>query len=207
MSKMVAAKCRLCRRAKEKLFLKGVKCLSTKCPQVRRPFVPGQHGPTQRGRLSDYGTRLREKQKARQIYGLTEGQFENYFDEATQLKGIAGSNLLILLERRLDNVIYRIGMSPSRRGAKQLVRHGSILVNGRKVDVPSFKVKNGDAVAVTEKASPRVLKQAQLAVEKKAPGWLDVSDDRLAAKVTRLPQREDIDTNVDVQMIIEYYSR
>jgi small subunit ribosomal protein S4 len=207
MSKLGAAKCKLCRRAKGKLFLKGERCYSAKCAITRRPYVPGQHGPTQRGRLSDYGVRLREKQKARQTYGLTERQFENYFEKAVELKGVAGTNLLILLERRLDNVAYRLGLSVSRIGARQLVRHGHVRVNGRKVDIPSFQVRVGDVIVPSEKAKPKLTKQLETAAERKHPNWVSFDEAKLEGKILRLPERGEIDTLLEEQKVIEYYSR
>ncbi len=207
MSKMVAAKCKLCRRAKDKLFLKGERCYSAKCAITKRPYAPGQHGPTARERLSDYAMRLREKQKARQMYGLTERQFENYFEKAVELKGVAGSNLLMLLERRLDNVAYRLGLSASRMGARQLVRHGHVRVNGKKVNIPSFQVKIGDVIAPSDKAKPKLTKQLETAAERKQPDWVAFDEGKLEGKILRLPERADIDSLLEEQKIIEYYSR
>lgn len=206
MGRYILAVCRQCRRAKEKLYIKGDKCALAKCPVVKRPYAPGQHGkaPT---RVSDFGMRLREKQKARQIYGLSETQFKNYFAKARTAKGITGSILLELLERRLDNVVYRLGLSTSRAGARQLVRHGHILVNGRKTNIPSFQVKPGNILLVKEKTAAMVKKVMGAAQEKKAPAWLELNGEKLEGKVIRTPLRQDIDTLIDEQKIVEYYSR
>lgn len=206
MGRHTASTCKQCRRAKEKLYLKGDKCFSAKCPVLKRPYAPGQHGKAPI-RISDFGMRLREKQKARQIYGLSETQFKNYFTKARRAKGITGSMLLELLERRLDNVVYRLGLASSRAGARQLVRHGHIIVNGKKTNIPSFKVKSGNLIVVKEKDAPFVKKTIGAFSERKVPGWLEMNKEKLEGKMLRSPLREDIDTLVDEQKIVEYYSR
>ena len=205
MGRYTQAYCRLCRRAGEKLFLKGEKCMMEKCPFSRRSYAPGQHGKLP-VRISEYGIRLREKQKARRIYGLTERQFEKYFDEASRTRGATGEKLLEFLERRLDNVIFRIGFTTSRQGARQLVRHGGVEVNGRKVNIPSYQMRVGEAV----KIRPRYAALAKSALEKfpdkTIPEWLALGGE-LEGKVNALPKREDIDTVLEEHLIVEYYSR
>lgn len=206
MGRHTDAKCKLCRREKEKLFLKGDKCFSEKCPVVRRAYPPGQHGKTQRVRTSEYGIRLREKQKARRIYGLTESQFESYFDKASRGKGATGEKLLEFLERRLDNVVFRLGFAASRQSARQIVHHGGVLVNGRKVDVPSFQVSADDQI----KFSPKILPLVKLVIEKSPdytpPAWLVRSGEE-EGKMASIPKREEIDAKLEDHLIVEYYSR
>jgi len=191
-----------------KLFLKSDRCYTDKCAVVKRAYAPGQHGQ-RRKKLSEYGLQLREKQKARRFYGILEKQFRNYFFEADRQKGIAGENLVRLLERRLDNVIYRLGLAGSRPEARQLVRHGHVLVNGKKVDIPSFLVKVGDEVAIRDKSksSPKFKEIAEAAAHKSAPPWLEADKENLRGRVVEMPKREDIDVPIEEHLIVEKYSR
>lgn len=208
MARYTGPDCRLCRREGMKLFLKGEKCFSPKCPVDRRPAPPGQHGQSRR-KPSEYGLQLREKQKARRIYGVLEGQFRRIFAEAERMKGVTGENLLNLLERRLDNVVYRAGLSSSRTEARLLVRHGHFSVNGRKVDIPSYTLREGDVVAVREssKNSPRFKELASSAGTRPVPAWLSLEPEALRVTVLRRPAREEIDAAIQEQMIVELYSR
>ena len=204
MAKYTDAKCRLCRREGGKLFLKGDKCYKTSCPFEKRPVAPGQHG-ADRKKVSEYGLQLREKQKAKRIYGILESQFRDYYEKADRMKGITGENMLSLLERRLDNVVYRMGIAVSRSQARQLVTHAHFNVNGRPVDIASFQVKVGDVISVKEgkKSSPyfEALKGAKM------PKWLDFDAEKLEGKILALPTREDIDSQITEQMIVELYSK
>jgi small subunit ribosomal protein S4 len=206
------AVCRLCRREGTKLFLKGERCFKPSCPiEKRGTQPPGQHGKdAKRGKLTGYGEQLREKQKVKRIYGMLEGQFRSYFEKAARQKGITGENLLIILERRLDNAVYRLGLATSRAQARQLVNHGHIQVNGRKVNIPSFQVKVGDLMSVYESSTSNVHIQSafQTAGGRGRPSWLEVVDaTKLVGKVTALPRREDITQDVNEQMIVELYSK
>jgi small subunit ribosomal protein S4 len=211
MARYTDAVCRLCRREGEKLFLKGERCFSPKCAIERRPYIPGQHGKkgTFRRKMSDFGIQLREKQKARRIYGVLERQFSKYFEEAQRTPGLTGENLLRNLERRLDNVVYRLGFADSRPQARQLVNHGHVYVNGRKLDVPSALVSEGDVISVRpqsrEKEYFKIL--AEAIGTRAVPTWLTVNTDELTGRVTALPGRGDIDTSINEQLIVEYYSR
>lgn len=200
--------CRLCRREAQKLFLKGDRCFTDKCGFERRNYAPGQHGQ-RRGKFSDYGNQLREKQKVKRMYGLLEKQFRKYFKEADRQKGITGDNLLILLERRLDNIIFRLGFASSRNQARQLVRHNHILVNGRRVNVPSFLVKVGDTVEIREKSRKIAFIAESLgAVERVGvPAWLEVNKDSFQGKIAGLPERKDLTMPMQEQLIVELYSR
>ncbi len=195
----------MCRRETQKLFLKGDKCMTDKCPVERRPYPPGEHGRGRR-KESEYYMQLREKQKAKRIYGVLEKQFANYYKLATKRKGVTGENLLQILESRLDNTIYRIGLAPSRTEARQEVRHGHITVNGRKVDIPSFRVKPGDVVTAVEGIA-RIKEAAESANKAAIPSWLEVDLANLSAKVTGVPSRDDIDIPVQEKMIVELYSK
>ena len=197
------AYCKLCRREREKLFLKGDKCMGAKCPVERRKYPPGQHGYRQ-FRLTEYAKRLRAKQKARRIDGLNERQFESYFDKAARMKGDTGHNLLQLLERRLDNVVYRMGFALSRAAARQAVRHGHIKVNNNKVDIPSFQVKEKDGI-VLDDALLAPLKE-KLA-DHTPPAWLMFTDEAYSGQVVHLPLPDETEKMIEVSMIIEYYSR
>ena len=208
MAKYTDAKCRLCRREGGKLFLKGDKCYKTSCPFERRPVAPGQHG-ADRKKVSEYGLQLREKQKTKRIYGVLEGQFREYYEKADKMKGITGENMLSLLERRLDNVVYRMGVASSRSQARQLVTHAHFTVNGRPVDIASFQVKVGDVIAVkeTKKDSPYFKELKETAKSGKMPKWLDFDNEKLEGKILSLPTREDIDSQINEQMIVELYSK
>ncbi len=209
MGKYRGPVCRLCRREGIKLYLKGERCYGPKCALERRPYPPGQHGQKRARRPSDYAVRLREKQRLRRIYGLNEKQFRNLFEEAARKKGVTGTVFLHLLESRLDNVVYRLGIAASRRQARQLVRHGHITVNGRRVDIPSFRVKPGDVVAVHEKSKNLGVIQAnvELAKGRKGVPWLEFDAEKLSGKFLRYPDREDLALPVNEQLVIEFYSR
>jgi small subunit ribosomal protein S4 len=200
--------CRLCRRERQKLFLKGSKCEGPKCPIERRPYPPGQHG---RGRIkeSEYLLQLREKQKARRIYGVLEGQFQGYYKEAARRQGITGENLLQLLETRLDNVVYRGGLARSRSQARQLVRHSHVTVNGRKVNIPSYLVRAGDVIQVKDKmkANLHVHESIQLQTGRPAPAWIDLNAGLAQLTVTQLPTRDMVEVPLQEQLIVELYSK
>ncbi len=208
MARYTGADCRLCRREGIKLFLKGDRCYTDKCAVERRPYPPGQAGK-KRPRDSEYRVQLREKQKAKRVYGLLEKQFRNYYGLANRQSGITGENLLRLLESRLDNVVYRLGFAKSRDEARQVIRHGHMTVNGRRVDIPSYRVRPGDTVAVAAKAADLlVIKTSLVASEKiEVPGWLEVDIEKLSGKVLSLPEREQIDAPVREQLIVELYSK
>lgn len=209
MAKDLDPKCKKCRREGVKLFLKGEKCYSPKCPMVKRNYPPGVHGAKGPKRLTEYGTQLREKQKAKRIYNLLEKQFRLTFDRASSLGGDVRENLLRLLEMRLDNVVYRLGLASSRSQARQLVNHGHFLVNNRKVNIPSFVVKTGDIVKI--KKASRNKKSFRNIGEKikkdKLPSWLNLDLEKLEAKVLHAPAKSDTEQNIDAQAIVEYYSR
>ena len=208
MARYTGSVCRLCRREGTKLFLKGEKCFSQKCALTKRPTPPGQHGQARQRKMSEYGTQLREKQKARRAYGLLEGQFYKTYLEATSMKGITGDNLLSLLERRIDNVVYRAGFAASRPQARQLVLHGHFSVNGKKVDVPSYTMDENDVLTVREGSKDvAIFKAAREGSSRIVPKWLTVNADQLTATVNALPSREDIDFTLQENMIVEYYSR
>ncbi len=201
--------CRLCRREGMKLFLKGTKCFSDKCPIEKRNFAPGQHGKDRKAKIVGYGLQLREKQKTKRIYFAQEGQFRNYFEKATRAKGVTGWMLLQQLERRLDNVVYRLGFGISRRQARQLVRHGHIQVNGRKVNIPSYEVNVGEEIAIRENSRRlAILEQAkEFASHQGAPTWLEINRDNYSGRVLSLPTREEIKLPVNEQLIVELYSK
>ncbi len=197
--------CRLCRREGTKLYLKSDRCYSPKCAMEKRPFAPGQHGQG-RKKLSEYGVQLRAKQSVRRIYGVLERPFRNYFKEADRLKGITGENLLVLLERRLDNVVYRLGLASSRAEARQLVRHGHFRLNGHKMNIPSYLVLVGDEIAVRDKSKDSV-KFKDLSENTSIPEWLSSNIKELSGRVEAMPSRESITIPVDEQLIVELYSR
>ncbi len=207
MGRTIGPVCRLCRREGMKLYLKGEKCYTEKCPVHKRPVPPGMHGQGRR-KLSDFGVRLREKQKLRRIYGIYETQFKNYFQKAAKATGVTGVRLLQLLETRLDNVVYRLGYATSRKEARQMVAHGHIAVNGRKVTIPSYQVRPGDVLAPTVRGRdhPRVKEVAAGGV-RSLPSWLALSTTTLEGRIVALPAREEIDVPVQEQLIVEYYSR
>ena len=211
MARYTGPVCRLCRREGAKLYLKGDKCYGDKCAFTKRAYAPGQHGQG-RKKVSEYGLQLREKQKARRIYGILEGQFRKYFDRAERTKGITGENLLVLLERRLDNAVFRMGFAASRNQARQLVRHGLMTVNGRRVNIPSFQVRDGDVVAVHETSmeSPIIKMMIENYGSKTVPAWVEdvtVTPEAVSAKVARFPSREEIDCPIVEHLIVELYSR
>lgn len=210
MARYREAVCRLCRREGGKLFLKGDRCYKPSCPiEKRGTNPPGQHGAARRKMVQGYGEQLREKQKVKRIYFILEKQFRNYFEKARRQKGVTGENLLFMLERRLDNVVYRSGFSTSRRQARQLVNHGHVTVNGRKVNIPSFQVKQGDVVAVKDRTqkNPHVEGAWATAVGRGRPGWLTAPGRDLTVTVSSLPKRDDIDSNINEQLIVELYSK
>ncbi len=208
MARYTDSVCRLCRREGLKLYLKGERCYSPKCSVDKRPFPPGQHGQG-RHRTSEYGSQLREKQKARRYYGVLEKQFHSYYESAARKQGVTGENLLQLLESRLDNTVFRLGLAASRPEARQLVRHGHFLVNGRRVDIPSYLMKPGDRIGIREKSqqSPRIKELLESAQSRTIPAWLQLDLNAFNGQVVRLPARDEIDTPVAEQMIVEYYSR
>ena len=208
MARYTGSVCRLCRREGCKLFLKGDRCYSQKCAIVKRATPPGQHGQGRHGKMSEYGTQLREKQKVKRAYGVLESQFHKYFEMAENMKGITGDNLLSLLERRLDNVCFRLGIGDSRAQARQLVLHGHVLVNGKKVNIPSYLVKAGDTVSVAQKStSKEYFKALKEAGERACPKGLSFDLATLSGNVTALPDREDIDLTIEEHLIVELYSK
>lgn len=210
MARYTGPVCRQCRREGVKLYLKGDRCYSDKCAFSKRGYAPGQHGQGQaRKKVSEYGIQLREKQKARRIYGILEGQFRSYFEKADRQKGITGENLLVLLERRLDNVVFRLGFGASRNQSRQLVRHGHFIVNGKRVDIPSYLIKPGDVVQVSEssKESPIIKEAAEGLGQKTVSAWLELSAQDLSGKIVRYPTREEIDIPIQEHLIVELYSR
>ena len=208
MARYTGPVCRLCRREGAKLYLKGDRCYSDSCSFTKRSYAPGQHGQS-RKKVSEYGLQLREKQRARRVYGVLEGQFRTYFDKADRQKGITGENLLVLLERRLDNVVYRLGFAASRTQARQLVRHRHFTVNGKRVDIPSYQIKPGDVIQVkeTSKQSPLIKEIAEAVTTKTTPAWLEVQAEEMIGKIVRYPNRDEIDTPIQEHLIVELYSR
>ena len=206
MARYTGPSCRLCRREGQKLFLKGERCYSGKCALEKRSYAPGQHGQG-RKKSSDYGLQLREKQKAKRFYGLQETQFRNLFEKAAAKKGITGENLLIMLETRLDNVVFRMGLASSRKEARQLVTHGHFTVNGKKADIPSMQLKAGDVVAVKEKStsSPKFKEIKEMTIS--TPAWVTIDTQKLEGKVLAMPTRDQIDTPVAEHLIVELYSK
>lgn len=208
MARYTGPVCRLCRREGLKLYLKGDRCYTAKCSVSKRPTPPGQHGQG-RKKMSEYGLQLREKQKVRRYYGVLESQFEHYFELANKKKGLTGSNLLQILESRLDNVVYRLGFAMSRPEARQLVRHGHFTVNGKKVNIPSFLVKEGEVIAIKEKSmsSEKMKSILENTSAKVIPSWLDLDRNTLEARVVTLARREDIDLAIEETLIVELYSK
>lgn len=208
MARYRGAVCRLCRREGEKLFLKGERCYTGKCAIDRRPYAPGDHGK-RRTKVSEYGLQLRQKQKAKRIYGVLETQFRNYFEEADRRKGITGENLLIILETRLDNAVYRAGLGRSRTEARQVVRHNHITVNGKKVNIPSYQLKAGDVIEVKEKSLniQRFKDIIETTASRIVPEWLDVDVENKTIKVVSVPTRDQIDSTVEETLIVELYSK
>jgi len=208
MARYTGPACRLCRREKVKLFLKGARCETPKCAIERRPFPPGDHGRDRMRQGSEYQTQLREKQKARRIYGVLERQFRNMYEEANRQAGITGENLLRMLELRLDNVTYRAMFGTSRTQSRQLVSHGHVLVNGKRVTIPSYRLRVGDVVSLAPKARDLItIRQNLDTIDRPIPGWLESEDSGNAVKVRALPEREQIDTQVREQLIVELYSK
>ncbi len=208
MARYTDARCRQCRRERMALYLKGDRCYTDKCAIQRRNYPPGQHGQG-RGKISDYGLQLREKQKVKRMYGVLEKQFRGYFERAERMRGVTGTNLLVLLERRLDNVVYRLGFANSRSQARQLVRHNHVLVDGLRVNLPSFLVKVGQSVQVTEKSrtSPLVRDALEAAARRGCPPWLELEKEEAKGRVSMFPTREDITMPIQEHLIVELYSK
>ncbi|MBJ7348249.1 MAG: 30S ribosomal protein S4 [Thermoleophilaceae bacterium] len=206
MARDTGAQCKLCRREGEKLYLKGSRCFTEKCGVERRNYAPGQHGLA-RQKQSEYRVQLREKQKTRRFYQVLEKQFRAYYQKASRQQGVTGENLLRLLERRFDNVLVRLGFAASRRQSRQLIRHGHWTINGQRVDIPSFQVKPGDVIAVDSKTTAKEVIQAASEMTAAVPAWLQADHDSLTAKVLRLPERGEISTPVQEQLIVELYSK
>ena len=204
MARYTGSVCRLCRREGKKLFLKGERCYGPKCALSRRAYAPGQHGQN-RKKVSEYGIQLRAKQKTKRFYGVLEGQFAHYFELATKMDGQAGENLLKLLESRLDNVVYRMGLATSRAEARQMVRHGHFTLNGHKANIPSILLKAGDVIEA--KGTDKVKAMAEINASKPVAKWLEINKETLVGKVIELPSREDIDLDVEEHYIVEFYSR
>ena len=208
MARYTGSSCKLCRRERQKLFLKGSKCYSEKCPLEKRNYIPGQHGLSRRSKFSEYGVQLREKQKVKRIYGLQETQFRNYFEKASRQKGITGANLIKLLERRLDNVVYRLGFAPSRKAARQLVIHKHFTVNDHVVDIPSFLLAPGDVISIREKSKKLdAIHNSLRRTKDNVYGWLTVDKASLSGTFLNHPEREDIPLNANEQLIVELYSK
>jgi len=210
MARYINASCRLCRRQGQKLFLKGTRCFTEKCAVAKRAFPPGQHGGRKtRQRLSNYGLQLKEKQKVRRMYGVLEKQFRRYFKLASKSKGVTGKVLLQLLERRLDNAVFRMGLALSRPQARQFVRHNLICVNSRRVNIPSYLVDKDDVIQVKakEKALKKIKENIEISKDRTVPSWLELEAARLSAKVSRLPEKEDIEHAIQEQLIVELYSK
>jgi len=206
MAKYTEADCRLCRREGTKLFLKGERCLSKKCAMEKRPVVPGQHG-TGRKKVTEYGRQLREKQKLKRTYGLLEKQMRAYYEEAERLNGVTGETMLSLIERRLDNVVYRMGIGASRDEARQIVSHGHICVNGKRVNIPSYEVKAGDEISIKENKRSLEMFKTLKEVKVVLPKWVEFDATKLSGKILDLPKRDDIDLAIEEHLIVELYSR
>ena len=209
MAKYTGPACRQCRREGVKMFLKGERCFSDKCPITRRGTVPGQHGAARARMMKNYGLQLREKQKTRRYYGILETQFRNYYEKADAQEGMSGVNLLVMIERRFDNVVYRMGMAESRRDARQLVRHGHFTVNGKNANIPSMLLKVGDEIALkdSKKDRPKIKGVIEKIEGKIIPKWIEVDKENGKGKIIAMPQREDIDFEIDEQLIVELYSK
>ncbi|MDP4173169.1 MAG: 30S ribosomal protein S4 [Bacteroidota bacterium] len=208
MARYIGAVCKLCRREKQKLFLKGSKCYSEKCLVEKKNYPPGQHGLSRRSKFSEYGVQLREKQKVKRIYGLLEKQFSNYFEEANRSKGITGENLVQILESRLDNVVFRLGFAPSRKSARQLIKHRHFLVNDKIVDIPSFLLSPGDMIQVRDKSKKLdIIHDALKRTKDNIYSWLAVDKAALSGTFLQLPQRIDVPLNANEQLIVELYSK
>jgi len=209
MARYTGAVCRLCRREGTKLFLKGTKCLSDRCPIEKRNFAPGMHGKDRKAKIVGYGLQLHEKQKAKRMYFTLEGQFREYYEKANRATGVTGELLIQQLERRLDNVAYRLGFAISRRQARQVVRHGHVSVNGRKVNIPSFQVNVGDEIAIREEAKKLIIVEqgAQNAAQNPVPAWLEANFETCSGLVLSLPKRKDVNLPINEQLIVELYSK
>ncbi len=209
MARYTDAVCRQCRREKLKLFLKGDRCYSDKCSFERRAYPPGQHGQARMRKVSDYSVQLREKQKVRRMYGMMEGQFKRYFEMAEQAKGVTGENLLILLERRLDNAVFRLGFANSRNQARQLVKHNHILVNGKKVNIPSFHVSVNDVISVREKSrkNEAILDSLEAVARRGLPSWMEIDQPNFKGTIKTMPVRQEITMPIQEQLIVELYSK
>ena len=209
MARYTGAVCRLCRREGTKLFLKGTKCTSDRCPIEKRNFPPGQHGKDRKAKIVGYGLQLREKQKAKRMYFTLEGQFRQYYEKANRAQGVTGELLIQQLERRLDNVAFRLGFAISRRQARQVVRHGHVTVNGKKVNIPSFQVNVGDEIAIRPEAKKFVIIEqgTQYAAQSPVPVWLDANFENMSGRVLSLPKRKDVNLPINEQLIVELYSK
>jgi small subunit ribosomal protein S4 len=209
MARYTGAVCRLCRREGMKLFLKGTKCTSDRCPIEKRNFAPGQHGKDRKAKIVGYGLQLHEKQKAKRMYFTLESQFREYYEKANRATGVTGELLIQQLERRLDNVAFRLGFAISRRQARQVVRHGHVTVNGRKVNIPSFQVTAGDEIAIRDYAKKMVIVEqaSQFAAQNPVPAWLEVNFENMSGRVLRLPKRVDVNLPINEQLIVELYSK
>ena len=209
MARYTGAVCRLCRREGTKLFLKGTKCLSDRCPIEKRNFAPGMHGKDRKAKIVGYGLQLHEKQKAKRMYFTLEGQFREYYEKANRATGVTGELLIQQLERRLDNVAYRLGFAISRRQARQVVRHGHVSVNGRKVNIPSFQVNVGDEIAIRESAKKHVIIEqgTQYAAQNPVPVWLEANFENMSGRILSLPKRKDVNLPINEQLIVELYSK
>ena len=206
MARTIEPDCRQCRREGRKLFLKGERCTTKKCAMERRPVIPGQHGAS-RKRVTEYGLQLREKQKVKRMYGILEKQFRKYYEDAVKMKGVTGANMLSLIERRLDTVIYRMGIGASRAECRQIVNHGQICVNGKRVTIASYRVKVGDVITIKENKQDLEMFKDLKGMKIVMPKWLEFNTETLTGKVLALPEREDIDTDIKEQLIVESYSR
>jgi small subunit ribosomal protein S4 len=209
LARNIGAACRRCRRENLKLYLKGDRCFSDKCSFERRAFGPGQHGQAKFKKQSDYAVQLREKQKVKSMYGMLEGQFRLFFEKAEKQRGVTGENLLVMLERRLDNAIFRIGFASSRNQARQLVRHNHILVNGRKVNIPSFLVSSGDVISLKEKsrANSLIVENFEAVIRRGVPSWIELDKDNFKATLKALPNREEVTMPIQERLIVELYSK
>lgn len=207
MARILSPKCKQCRREGKKLFLKGERCYTVKCSVARRAYAPGQHGQDRKMRISEYAVQLREKQKVKRIYGILEKQFRKYYEEAARMKGDTGSLLISLLERRLDNVIYRTGLGSSRSQSRQLVNHGHFLVNGKRVDIPSYMVKEGDVISVKKDGSAYFKNVRENAKGTQAPSWLNFDEKKLEVKVNSKPNDKETELDANIHQVVEYYSK
>lgn len=208
MARTIEPDCRQCRREGCKLFLKGERCTTKKCAMERRPVIPGQHGNSKRRvAFSEYGTQLREKQKVKRMYGVLEKQFRDYYELASKMKGVTGENMLSLIERRLDNVVYRMGIGASRKQARQIVNHGLITVNGKRVNIASYRIKAGDVIAIKENKQDNEMFKSLRGSKVVMPKWVEFDTNTFVGKIVTLPTREDVDADIKEQLIVELYSR